>query len=393
MVSRAPQEMNLKLSTFSYDPHSGWSLGKFPDLDSRNTLVIVFAASSYIDQPAILQELAAAYPQSRLIGCSTSGEIAGPLVNDLSLSVAVLRFDNSEIALAAAPIDHPSKSFAAGEQLARQLHRKDLSGVFLLSDGLHVNGTELVKGLNAILPAGVMITGGMAGDGDRFQRTWVLHEGRPQSGVATAVGFYGKRIQISHGSHGGWDSFGPERRITRSQGNVLFELDGRPALSLYKEYLGEYASDLPASGLFFPLAIRPKAAGARQLVRTIVGVNEANQSITFAGDVPKGYVAQLMRTSFNRLLQAAITASDQARRRERDAAAAIGDTLAVAVSCAGRRLALGERVEEETEIMLDNLPAGTQQIGFYAYGGISPHAGGLCDLHNQSMSLTMFSEA
>jgi hypothetical protein len=384
----APQETNLKLSTFSYDPRNGWSLGKFPNLDSENTLVIVFAASSYIDHPAVLQELVAAYPKSKLIGCSTSGEIAGSLVSDASLTVAVIRFESSTIAVASAAINHPAESFAAGEQLARQLQRDDLCGVFVLSDGLHVNGSELVKGLNSILSAEVPITGGLAADGDRFQRTWVMHNGRPQTGFATAAGFYGDSLQITHGSHGGWESFGPERRITRSQGNVLFELDGRPALALYKEYLGDYAADLPASGSFFPLAIRKDDADPHQMVRNVVAVNRVTQSITFAGDVPKGYVAQLMRTSFNRLLQGAIAAADQAR----DSTAVAGAMLAVAVSCAGRRMTLGERVEEETEIMLENLPAGTRQIGFYAYGEISPYASGANGLRNQSMTLTTFSE-
>jgi hypothetical protein len=387
--STAPQETNLKLSTFSYDPRSGWSQGKFPNLDSEHTLVIVFAASSYIDHPAALQELVAAYPTSKVIGCSTCGEIAGALVNDASLTVAVMRFENSTVALAAAPIERPAASFAAGEQLARQLLRDDLCGVFVLCDGLQVNGSELVRGLNSILPPEVVITGGLAADGDRFQRTWVIHDGAPQSGMATAAGFYGDSLQITHGAQGGWESFGPERRITRSQGNVLFELDGRPALALYKEYLGDYASELPAAGLFFPLAIRQDAAEAHAVIRTIVAVNEVNQSLTFAGDVPKGYVAQLMRTSLNRLLQGAIAAADQAR----DSAAIADAMLSVAVSCAGRRLALGERVEEETEIMLDNLPSGTRQIGFYGYGEISPYNSGGADLQNQSMTLTTFSEA
>jgi hypothetical protein len=386
---QARQETNLKLSTFSYDPRSGWSLGKFPNLDSEHTLVIVFAASSYIDHPAVLQELVAAYPKSKLIGCSTSGEIAGSLVNDASLSVAVIRFENSSIALASAAIERSADSFVAGVELAGRLQRDGLCGVFVLSDGLHVNGSELVKGLNSVLPPEVVITGGLAGDGDRFQRTWVMHDGQPRSGMATAAGFYGSSLQITHGSQGGWDGFGPERRITRSHGNVLFELDGRPALALYKEYLGDYAADLPASGLFFPLAIRRDGTDPQQVIRTIVAVNQVNQSITFAGDVPKGYVAQMMRTSYNRLLQGAISAADQAR----DGAAVAGAMLAVAVSCFGRRLTLGERVEEETEIILDNLPAGTSQIGFYGYGEISPYAGGISGLHSQSMTLTTFSEA
>jgi hypothetical protein len=188
---------------------------------------------------------------------------------------------------------------------------------------------------------------------------------------------------------GGWDRFGPERRVTKSKGNVLFELDGRPALQLYKEYLGDRASGLPATGLLFPLALRAKQTESKSLVRTILAVNETEQSLTFAGDIPEGALAQLMKANFDRLVQGALEAASSTRLSDDDSTA----TLAVAISCVGRRLVLGERTEEETEATLDVLPKGTQQIGFYSYGEISPYTSGSCDLHNQTMTLTTLSEA
>jgi len=379
----------MKLETFTFEPINGWSIAEFPALDSEQTLVLVFAAAEYADQPAALTTLCDAYPTSKLVGCSTAGEIAGPLVNDASLSVAVIQFEHSSIEVVSAEIKQVAASFAAGEALAKQLFRDDLCGVFVLSDGLNVNGSELVKGLNSVLPASVVVTGGLAADGACFRRTWVIRNRSPESGAITAVGFYGDRLHITHGSRGGWDTFGPERRVTRSEGNVLYELDGKPALELYKEYLGERASGLPATGLLFPLSIRPHTSDTHQLVRTILAVDEANQSMTFAGDIPVGYMAQLMRANFDRLVSGASLAADQAAQD----ATSTGPILAVAISCVGRRLVLGERIEEETEITLEHLPVGTKQVGFYSYGEISPYAAGSCDLHNQTMTLTTFSES
>ncbi|HEY8024550.1 MAG TPA: FIST N-terminal domain-containing protein [Burkholderiaceae bacterium] len=379
----------MKLSTFSFEPATGWSLSEFPLLDSEQTLVFVFAAPEYLDQPAALWELFDAYPQSTIVGCSTAGEIIGPLVNDTSLSVAVLQFERTKIEAASAKIAPQDDSFAIGADLARKLNSRQLAAVFVLSDGLHVNGSELVKGLNSILPPGVIVTGGLAGDGDRFERTWVISERRPQSATVTAVGLYGKRLRVTHGSRGGWDSFGPERRVTRSKGNILYELDGKPALALYQEYLGERAAGLPATGLLFPLSIRQDSRDPNQVVRTILAVDEVNQSMTFAGDIPQDCMAQLMRANIDRLVNGASSAADMAKWKT----GASEPALAVAISCVGRRLVLGERVEEETEITLEHLPGGTQQVGFYSYGEISPNPGGPCDLHNQTMTLTTFSEA
>lgn len=389
----------MRLGTFTHTLGEGWSVLHFPAFDSDQTVVMIFAAPEYFDRPVAISELAAAYPRAKLIGCSTSGEIAGAWINDASLSVAVIQFEHTRIASASVDIRSAADSLSAGTALAGELVGEDLRSVFVLSDGLHVNGTELVKGMTSILP-NVVITGGLAGDGDRFHRTWLIDgSGTLRTGIVTAIGFYGDRLCVTHGSRGGWDTFGPERRITRSSGNVLYELDGRPALALYKEYLGERASGLPATGLLFPLSIRRNTEDNQQVVRTILAVDEENQSMTFAGDVPKGYLAQLMRANFDRLVNGASVAADHATAlltgslQPGSGYVPEGPVLAVSISCVGRRLVLGERTEEETEVTLEHLPPGTQQIGFYSYGEISPCTTGTCDLHNQTMTITTFSEA
>ena len=378
----------MKLETFSYKKRSGWSLGTLPALDSDQTLVIVFGAPGFRDTPEPIQQLMRAYPQSHLIGCSSSGEIFDTAVQDESLSVCVARFEQTRLASAVTACADAQESFAAGKALAEQLHRPDLRGVLVLSDGLQVNGSELVKGINSVLPDSVVVTGGLAGDGDRFGSTWILRNGAPQSGYITAVGLYGDQVHIGHGSKGGWDAFGPERRVTRSEGNRLYELDDKPALELYKKYLGEQASGLPASGLLFPLALRANPSDEKSIVRTILAIDEAKQAMIFAGDIPQGYLAQLMKANFDRLIDGASEAASLAKNQSQNG----GPILSIAISCVGRRLVLGERTDEELEATLEVLPKGTRQIGFYSYGEISPYASGHCDLHNQTMTLTTISE-
>lgn len=379
----------MQLQTFNYLIESGWSVDEFPALDSEQTLVIIFGASRYFDVHDPIRELQTNYPSSHLVGCSSAGEIFGAEVLDDSLAVGVVKFDRSKVATTWASVSSEEQSFKGGESIARQLDKPGLVGVLILSDGLLVNGTELVKGINSILPPEVIVTGGLSGDGDQFKRTWVLKDGVPQTGFVCAIGLYGERLRIGHGSKGGWDMFGPDRVVTRSKGNVLYELDGKPSLELYKEYLGDRASGLPATGLLFPLAIRANAHDEKRLVRTILAVDEEEQSMTFAGDIPEGWCAQLMRANFDRLVEGASNAAQTAHELVQKTS----PTLSIAISCVGRRLVLGERAEEETEAALDVLPDGTQQIGFYSYGEISPYTTGHCDLHNQTMTLTTIGEA
>jgi hypothetical protein len=269
----------------------------------------------------------------------------------------------------------------------------DLAGIFVLSDGLNVNGSELVAGIASHVGDRIPLTGGLAGDGAKFEETLVGGDGPPRSGQVAAVGFYGAAVRIGHGSAGGWDEFGPRRRITRSKGNLLYELDGEPALDLYERYLGEEeAKGLPGTALLFPLLIRDPAKPDHDVVRTILAVDRDNRSMTFAGDVPEGFIAQLMRGNFDRLAAGAAEAARQARTglgSNRDQ-----EGLAVLVSCIGRRLLMGQHTVDEVEAAGVELGSRLPRVGFYSYGEISPQgASGVCQLHNQTMTVTTITEA
>lgn len=375
--------------TVTYRTATGWDSPLPAEMDGPGTLVLAFAASEFSSNPAPFAQLAEAFPRSVIAGCSTSGEIAGTQVHDASISVAVVRFDHTRLRRAFTRVDGAADSFDAGVRLAAELAGDDLRAVFVLSDGLHVNGTPLVDGLTRHLPAGVSITGGLAGDGSRFAQTWVLNRERTEAHRICAVGFYGDRLWVGHGCDGGWADFGPERRITRSEGNVLYELDGEPALDLYKTYLGNRAEGLPGTALLFPLSVRRDAASQR-VVRTILAVDEGRRSLTFAGDMPQGSTARLMRANTDKL----VCSAAQAARQAVQSLPKVDDALIISVSCVGRRLILGERTEEEIETVLDGAPLRTAHVGFYSYGEISPSVpGGASELHNQTMTVTVFSEA
>jgi|KBSSwiStaDraftv2_1062776.scaffolds.fasta_scaffold198772_2 hypothetical protein len=378
----------MNVQTLHYSEASGFSTPIGQPLDSARTLVLVFASPEFARHPAPLDTITAAYPNSVVVGCSTAGEIVGTRLADHSLSIAIVRFDRTDLALASAEVRHSEDSYEAALSIARQLKRPDLRGILVLSDGLNINGSELARGFRTALPSDVSVTGGLAGDGSRFSQTWVLSRGRTGERIVVAVGFYGDHVQIGHGSQGGWDIFGPERLVTRSENNVLYELDGKPALELYKRYLGDRANALPAAALLFPLALRTSEHDTEPIVRTILAVDESQQSMTFAGEIPEGSRARLMHANLDRLVQGASHAATGGARMATDES-----TLAIAISCVGRRLVLGERTEEEIEATLDALPDGSHQVGFYSYGELCPQNGAsCCELHNQTMTITTISE-
>lgn len=350
-------------------------------------LVLVFASRFTLLEPSTWRDLRTRFSGARVVACSTAGEIAGAHVLDDALVATAVQLEHGTIAVTAIATTAGGDSYALGEQLGASVAPEGLAHLFVLCDGTNVNGNAFVQGLRAKIPSGVPITGGLAADGARFERTAVCVDGPEPSRQVVAIGFYGERIRSGYGSVGGWEPFGPERVITRSSANVLYALDGEPALDLYERYLGDHATSLPASGLHFPLAV---ARGPEPpVVRTILGIDRAARSLIFAGDVPEGHRARLMRANPGRLVEGAAGA---ARESARSIAAGDAD-LAILVSCIGRKLVLKQRTEEELDAVLETVGDRAVIAGFYSYGEIAPFAmDGACNFHNQTMTVTTLTE-
>lgn len=362
--------------------------GPVPHPSPSADLVLAFGSREQLTVPGVADRLAEAFPNSAICGCSTAGQFIGSELTDDAIGVTVVDLATSRVAMASTPMPSAAESHQVGKTLGTELDDDELRAVLVLSDGTGCNGSALVEGLSDVLDDGVTVFGGLAADGAAFESTVVLSGRSIEAGLVTAVGFYGEALDIQIGSEGGWELFGPERTITRSDGAVLHELDGEPALDLYSRYLGDRAAELPGSALLFPLAVRaPGADVSTAVVRTILGVDEGSSTMTFAGNVPEGWKAQLMRASFDALIDGAEDAGlALAPSSDHD------DSLCLGVSCVGRRLVLGQRTDEELEAVIEVLPASAIFAGFYSYGELAVGLSGRCELHNQTMTLTLIRE-
>ncbi len=371
----------MQIDQISWSGKSGW--GQPSRFSASADLVLVFADDVFFQTEDCYTQLRGMFPTARVVGCSSSGSVKGVEISDGDVVATIVKLEHSRVRLASVDIEPGKSSRELGMSLIADLKAADLRHVFVLSDGLQVNGSELAQGLNQ---AGVPVTGGLAGDGTRFGKTWVMADAPAKAGRIAALGFYGE-ITIKSGCLAGWDEFGAERVVTKSEGNVVYEIDGEPALELYKKYLGEQAADLPASGLRFPLSIQANKAD-KALIRTLLAVDEAAHSLTFAGDVPQGYLCKLMRTNLDSLIDSAGLAAGAAQPSARGATG-----LCLVVSCVGRRLVMGQLTEEELEIVQENLGDATAITGFYSYGELAPFSDIVqCQLHNQTMTLTTLYE-
>lgn len=350
-------------------------------------LVLAFGDTAKIVLPEQLAYLRESYPNAAIAFASTSGEIASNNVYDHSIVALAIWLEKSNVVTVETDVREHKSSFEAGIFLRNAFPEKNLKNIFVLSDGTLVNGSELVQGLNHPGANVVLITGGLAGDADRFEQTFTGLNAIPQAGKIVAIGFYGDALEVSSGSLGGWDEFGPERIITGSEKNVLHSIDHKNALELYKEYLGPFKNELPGSALLFPLSISGENQD-QKLVRTILSIDETSGTMTFAGNMPVGSKVRLMKANFDKIIDASASVAKQILHKQNE------PQLAILISCVGRKLILRDRAYEEIVAAKQVLGEDVIISGFYSYGEISPATdiAMACELHNQTMTITTFRE-
>jgi len=386
----------MRISQLDWDDILGWQIQRDTFGADDVSIVLYFGERAALISRAAA-ELRAIYPQAAILGCSTGGQITGRGIVEHGVTAVALSFRATRHRLAHRQIADqqgtPSEaSRALGKSIGEELQADDLAGIFVLSDGLRVNGSALVAGLVDAVGGRVPVSGGLAGDGANFGLTLVGANGAPTEGCVGAIGFYGAALRFATGTGGGWEAFGPRRRVTFSDGSTLLALDGHPALELYERYLGDEAAALPSSGLLFPLKVWDPKEPRSAVVRTLLGVDRGDNSLIFAGDMPQGWCAQLMRGTIDGLCDGA---HDAAQRASDNLGVGLCDeTLALMVSCIGRRLLMGQRTMDEIEAADEALPKSAVRIGFFSYGEIAPDSvSRVCKLHNQTMTVTLLAES
>jgi hypothetical protein len=352
-----------------------------------NPLVLVFANRYLLEDESNIKTIKEEFPYENLVFASTSGEILDGSIQDNSISITAIEFENSTYIIERENISRFNKQTnMLGEAVLKKIPKDNLRHLFVIADGL-LDGSKLIEGLENNLSKSISITGGLCGDDARFEKTLSSHNDNPKTGEVVLIGLYGDSLEVSFASAGGWFPFGPERKITRSIGNIVYEIDNKPALEVYKNHLAHRAISLPSASLSFPLNVTYEGK-KEAVVRTILAIDEQNNTLILAGDAPENAKVQLLMASVDALIDGAQNATELAIKDRENKA-----ELALLVSCIGRKLVMNKRVSEETEYVKESLDEGTLISGFYSYGQIAPFNGNdYTNLHNQTMTVTLISE-
>ncbi len=373
----------MKTEQLQWTVNEDWDISNIQLKNAQ--LVLVFAGIDVIENCKYFESLSVAYPQANIVLVSTSGEIHGNEMFENSASATAIHFENTPLRISTKENTAGKDAELIGMEITKDLLQDDLKHILLFSEGGHMNGDHLIAGISKHLPKNIAVTGGLAGDSARFAKTMMGLNNTVSENLVVAIGLYGNAIEVGYGSNDGWDLFGPLRLVTKAEENVLYDLDDTNALELYKKYLGDRANELPGAALLFPICIL-KPDGTK-LVRTILSINEENQSMVFAGNVPVGSKVQFMMANFDRVIDSASNAAFKSRIHENE-----NPDLTIMVSCVGRKLVMQNRTEEEIEAVADTYNDESTFCGFYSNGEICPSTDGVNSLHNQTMTITTLKE-
>lgn len=351
-------------------------LGRAPDL------VILFSSARY-DAARVLEGVHSRLPAAvPLVGCSAYAEIDNEQALTSSVVAMGLVLEGIEVRtfqVAGRGVD----SFAAGRDAGRGLREFAPDLVITFPDVLTMNATRFLLGLQDALGKGMPIVGGASADDGAFKATYQIHGREALSGGAVGVALKGP-LTIVTAAKSGYTPVGATHASTRVEnGNVLLEIDGRPALDIYRDYLGERVAQMPAVSIEFPIAVVGGIEGAPRraddellLVRAILGVDEARGALLLGGDVPEGAAIRVTRATKEDVVRGAEEATMTALE------AMPAPEVALIFSCMSRKSVLGPRFKDECRASFARLPEGLPKIGFYTFGELSPVQG--TTMHHES---------
>ena len=364
-------------------------------------VAIVFSSVEY-DQERMLAGVRSVSKDALVIGTSTAGEITteGPLGKR---SVAVMLIASDTIKFYGGIGEGISKGARdAGKRAADAVKaqaEEGLKAFMMFPDVLVGNGAETVRGVLDSLGEHFPVVGGASGDDFKFVKTYQYLSEKVYSGAVAGLGLSGN-FRIGIGVKHGWLPIGTSFKVTKSEGSVLHELNGKPAIKIYEDYFGEEEAKqlkidtLAKLAITYPLGMRVEGSD-EMLIRDPITVDEKG-SITCAAEIPLGSEIQLMIGSREEAIKVAKSAAE-------NAVAQLDGGIPKAViifNCIARNKLFGDRSGEEIDAIQEAIGEDVPLIGFYTYGEQAPLGGEVRNIekcnpafHNETVVIVVLAES
>jgi hypothetical protein len=343
------------------------------------------------DHAVIIKEIAQAFPGLDLIGCTTDGEMSSVLGFQQD-SLILMLFCSDDVGIEIGIGHEVSKDpIAAAHQAVQQANQNHdqpklciLLPASYIADGTTTNGELILQGLKQALGENVLIIGGTAGDQYRFKNTYQFFRQEVLNDTLPILVFYGD-ILFSHGIGCGWEPLGSASVITKSEGTVLYEVDGKSALEFYQDYLGDRSPTAENPLAVFEGDSASADLSDRYYMRVPTTCDRSNGSINFLGNVPEQSTIKM--TDINR--DEVVAASKTSFQMALDNYPGTEPEAVLIFSCCCRRWLLGTRAKQEYQLVRNTVSQNIPIAGFYTYGEFAPLESGGETYYHQETFVTL----
>ena len=338
---------------------------------------ILFAACDF-DHSLILKQIKQQFPQLELIGGTSSAEISSRLGFQQD-SLTLMLFCSDEIEITAGigyrAFQNPRVAVQQAIAQAQSKSGQQMSLCLSFIDGLHLgSSTKIVEAIETELNGKIPVFGGVTADDLKFEQTYQFYQ-REVCTDAIAMLIFSGKLLFSAGIGNGWHSLSKPKKVTKAEKNILYEIDGKPALEFYQYYLNDSSPSLK-----YPLAVFEDHSD-RFYLRVPNAYDARSNSIQFFADIAPGATVQIMETNAERILDSSQTSIANALKNYPGTEPA----AAIFFSCATRSNILGTKAAAEYQAISSHLKSACPSIGFYTYGEIAPlQKNGAIFLHHET---------
>jgi len=352
----------------------------------KPTLAIVFM-SFKLDIDAVCDLLDGKGIQ--ILGATSSGEFISNEIEEESIVVMLLDMDPSYFKLLFLEIGNRS-DFEIAKQLGEEGKKTFANAAFIITSGYSVNmdGEEIIRGIEEGFGGEVTIFGGMAGDDLTLTGPKAFTWGKSSITGLVALIIDEDKIAISGVATCGWKAIGITKIITKSDGNIVYTIDDKPALDLVMKYLGlnlenQVNNTVFNLGAYYPLQLERE--NAPSVMRTAMMGNSEDRSLICAGNVPQGSKIRFSLPPDFDVIDTVVEECTEVKEENLKDADAV-----IMFSCISRYLSFGVVTSEEIERVSSvwNAPL----IGFFTYGEYGKAKGGQHEFHNNTCSVVALKE-
>lgn len=340
-------------------------------LDVAVKAALVFVGIEY-DQDEIGAELAELLPGVPHVGCSTDGELSDRAFSHEGVVLFLMGGDAIEKVRVGVGMRLSEDPEAAVVEALAQAGLEAPTLVLTAPSSLRTNLDAAMRGLRERLP-GVPIAGGASGDAQEAERGREFVNGEVYEDSLPVLMIQGT-FEVSMGVASGWVPIGADWVATRTEGNQLLELNGRPALQVLHAWLGTLRR---AVTLEFPLAVFPQGVDGPFYMRAVLEADPETGALTLPAEVPQGSSIRLTQASNEQVLAGAEASLQSALA----GLSGPPDGLLV-FSCAGRRWLLGTQAPQEQATL--SAVSSAPMAGFYGFAELGPLGDLGVSVHNQT---------